>query len=229
MIMTDSTGTIPTAGGVPVGPGPRRSAMRERITARGMAILLTLALAAAGAAHAGGAYLYELDAASTSLASAGWTARAEDAGTIFSNPAGMARLGDGALQVSLLPLYLDTKFSPDPARTTSSGSDGDASSWLPLGGVEYVHSLSPDVKLGLAVGGYFGLALDYEDGWVGRYYVDSVQLQAVTIEPAVSFRANERWSFGLGAAVQYGMFKQEMAINNTPIAPPGRGDCPTAD
>jgi long-chain fatty acid transport protein len=190
-------------------------------TSRRIAIVVLLALAAAGTAHAGGLYLYEVDAATTSLASAGWTARAEDAGTIFSNPAGMARLGDGALQFSLVPLYLDTRFSPDPSRTTTSGPDGDASSWIPLGGFEYVHGLSPNVKLGLAVGGYFGLALDYEDGWVGRYYIDNVQVQAVTLEPAVSFRANERWSFGLGAAVHYGIFKQEVAINNTPIVLPG--------
>jgi len=191
------------------------------MTARRIAVLIMLVLASAGAAHAGGVYLYETDAASTSLASAGWTARAEDAGTIFSNPAGMARLGDGALQVSLLPLYLDTRFGSDSSRTTTSGPDGDASSWLPLGGVEYVHGLSPNVKLGLAVGGYFGLALDYENGWVGRYYLDNIQLQAVTLEPALSFRANERWSFGVGAAVHYGMFKEEVAINNTPILLPG--------
>jgi long-chain fatty acid transport protein len=188
---------------------------------RRAAILAMLALLAQGAAHAGGAYLYEIDSATTSLASAGWTARAEDAGTIFSNPAGMARLGDGGFQVSLIPLYLDIGFSPDPTLTTASGAAGDASSWLPFGGFEYVRGISDKVALGLAAGGYFGLALDYEDGWVGRYYVDTVQLQALTIEPAISFRASDRWSFGLGAAVHYGIFRAELAINNTPIVLPG--------
>ena len=44
------------------------------------------------AACAGGISLYEVGTADVGLASAGYTARAQDASTVFTNPAGMARL-----------------------------------------------------------------------------------------------------------------------------------------
>jgi len=57
-------------------------------------ILLVLALLAAAAAPttamAGGILLYEVGSADVGLASAGWGARAQDASTVLTNPAGMA-------------------------------------------------------------------------------------------------------------------------------------------
>jgi long-chain fatty acid transport protein len=53
-----------------------------------------LALAATGAqpASAGGVLLYEFGTAEVGLAAAGYAARAQDASTAFTNPAGMTRL-----------------------------------------------------------------------------------------------------------------------------------------
>jgi len=53
----------------------------------------------------------------------------------------MTRLEKSELLVGVQPLYLYAKFSPD-ADTSSSGSDGDASTWLPAGGLYYVHNLN---------------------------------------------------------------------------------------
>jgi long-chain fatty acid transport protein len=179
------------------------------------------AIASASGASAGGAYLYEISATEVGLGSAGWTARAQDATTIFSNPAGLTRIEGRNLVVTLTPIYLQTEFTPDPALTTTTGSNGDASDWLPAGGLFYARGLSDNVAFGVGLGGYFGLALDYEEEWVGRYYVQEVQLQSLAIEPAVAFRAGERWSVGVGLAFHYGIFRQTVAINNTPIFLPG--------
>ena len=66
----------------------RRMNMRRRWVA---ATLWGLAVAISPA-WAGGVYLYEKSATDVGLGSAGWTARADDASTIFSNPAGLTRL-----------------------------------------------------------------------------------------------------------------------------------------
>ncbi len=42
--------------------------------------------------HGGGVYLYEVNATEVGLAGAGWAARADDASTVFTNPAGMTRI-----------------------------------------------------------------------------------------------------------------------------------------
>jgi long-chain fatty acid transport protein len=124
----------------------------------------------ASAAQAGGLYLYELGNPDVGAAAAGWAARAQDAATVFTNLAGMTRLNKSELLVGVQPLYLHAAFSPD-ANTTTSGSDGDASTLLPAGGLYYVYDLMPQLKIGVSAVGYFGLGLEYENDWVGRYYV----------------------------------------------------------
>jgi long-chain fatty acid transport protein len=189
---------------------------RQRVAA-----MLCLLVAASSPIWAGGIYLYEKSATDVGLGSAGWTARADDGSTIFSNPAGLTRLEGKNFEFTLLPLYLNSEFTPDPMTTTVTGTNGDASDWLPLGGAFYSQQLSDTVTFGVGVGGYFGLAIEYESSWVGRYYVQDTQLQAVTIEPAVGIRVSEHWSLGIGVAAHYGIFNQTVAINNTPIFLPG--------
>ena len=172
--------------------------------------------------QAAGLYLYELGMPEVGLAGAGWAARAQDAATVFTNPAGMVRLDRSELMVGIQPLYLNVEFDADK-NTTASGKDGDARTWLPTGGTYYVHNLAPDLKLGMAVSGYFGLGLDYGDSWVGRYYVDEVTLQAMGIQPALAYRANDWLSMGLGVNVLYAVFEKTAAVNNiAPSLPDGR-------
>ena len=100
-----------------------------------------LALLIAYSAQSGGLYLYELGTPDVGLAAASCSARAQDAGTVFTNPAGMTRLENSELLVGVQSLYMHAEFSPGPD-TSTSGSDGDASTWLPAGGLYYVHNLN---------------------------------------------------------------------------------------
>jgi len=172
-------------------------------------------------AFAGGVYLFEKSATDLALGSAGWTARADDASTIFSNPAGLTRLEGSRLDASLIPIFLDVKLTPDDEATSVSGTDGDASGLVPAGGAFYSRQLSETMTFGFAVGGYFGLAQEYEKNWVGRYYIKDIQMQALTFEPAVGFKLNDQWSVGVGLAVHYGIFNQTIAVNNQSLLLPG--------
>ena len=177
----------------------------------GLVVIFVCVIAAS--THAGGLYLYELGNPEVGLAGAGWSARAQDAATVFTNPAGMTRLQKSELLVGPQPLYMHVDFSPD-SKTTTSGKDGDASTWLPAGGLYYAHNLSPRLKIGASAVGYFGLGLDYEDGWVGRYYVQEIKLQAVGVQPAVAYRVTDWLSFGAGVVALYGVFDERAAVNN---------------
>ncbi|HKO87639.1 MAG TPA: OmpP1/FadL family transporter [Burkholderiales bacterium] len=181
----------------------------------------TALLCLPSAVCAGGFYLYEVSAAEVGLASAGWAARAQDAGTIFTNPAGMTRLSGNQFSASAIAMYADIDFDVDQSVSTIDGNNGDASAWIPLGGTYYSHSISPDLKVGVGVGGYFGSALDFNSDWAGRYYLQEITLQAYTIQPTIAYRTNPEWSVGLGLAIHYGVLKQQSAINNTPILLPG--------
>jgi long-chain fatty acid transport protein len=181
-----------------------------------------LASLIAPSTQAGGLYLYELGTPDVGTAAAGWAARAQDAATVFTNPAGMTRLEKSELLVGVQPLYLHAEFSPD-TNTTTSGSDGDASTWLPAGGLYYVHNLRPKLKIGVSAVGYFGLGLEYENDWVGRYYVKDIKLQALGVQPALAYQATDWLSFGVGVVALYGVLEENVAVNNIgPNQPDGK-------
>jgi long-chain fatty acid transport protein len=183
----------------------------------------------ASSVHAGGLYLYELGTPDVGAAAAGWAARAQDAATVFTNPAGMTRLDKSELIVGVQPLYLHADFSPD-SNTTTSGSDGDASTWLPAGGLYYVHNLMPKLKIGVSAAGYFGLGLEYENDWVGRYYVQEIKLQALGIQPALAYQVADWLSLGAGVVALYGVLEEKAAVNNIdPNQPDGKLEIKDSD
>ena len=154
-------------------------------TTRNLAIVCGLATSILSAqGMAAGFALIEQSVSGMGTAYAGASALGEDATTVYFNPAGMTRLERSELLVGIQPLYMTVAFSPD-ASTTTSGSDGDASTWLPAGGLYYVHNLRPKLKIGVSTVGYFGLGLEYENDWVGRYYVREVKLQALGVSVVV--------------------------------------------
>lgn len=170
-------------------------------------------------ALAGGLYLYEIGTPDVGTAAAGYAARAQDASTVFTNPAGMTRLDRPEIQFGIQPMYLDLKFSPDSS-TTQSGPEGDPSAWIPAGSMFYVHPVSEDVRLGFGMFGNFGLSLEYEDDWVGRYYVQEATLQSLTFMPSVAYRVSPQISVGAGLGIVYAIFKDTVAIPNRQLFDP---------
>lgn len=177
-----------------------------------IAVLLVLTLSPA-IAPAGGVALYEISNAEVRLASAGMAARAQDASTLFTNPAGMSMLDESELLVNMQPLYMKADFSAD-ATTTVSGGDGDSNGWMLSGSTFYVHSLTPDIKLGIGALSYFGLGLDYGSTWSGRYYLEETTLMGLTIMPSISYRINKSFSVGAGLNAMYGIFENSSAVRN---------------
>ena len=84
-------------------------------------------------AMAGGIELYELGTPDVGLASAGYAARADDASTVFKNPAGMSRLEGSQFQGGLQAAYGSVSFTPNARTSPTLGNDGggNAIGWLP--------------------------------------------------------------------------------------------------
>lgn len=188
----------------------------------GVAVLGGSLLLVVQNSEAGGLYLYEIGSPDVGYGAAGYAARADDASTVFTNPAGMTRLDRPALMVGAQPMYTDLDFSPGGDTSTlastlpggGTAASGDSNNWLAAGGVYYVHPVNERFRLGFALIGNFGLALDYQDDWVGRYYAQEATLQALAIQPAVSWKINDRFSVGAGVAALYGMLENKLAVNN---------------
>ncbi|WP_137818407.1 OmpP1/FadL family transporter [Pseudomonas sp. 2FG] len=163
----------------------------------------TLALAIGAASSyslASGFALNEQSISSMGTAYAGRSSSADDATTVFGNPAGMSHLKRE--QVSGGLALLNAKTDIDDASGSSGGSnDGDM---VPLVGVPmgyYVKPLDDQWTFGLGVYAPFGLVTDYESSFQGRYYGDRSAVRVITLQPTLSYQINDRLSVGFGPTI----------------------------
>jgi long-chain fatty acid transport protein len=163
--------------------------------------------------HAAGLWLYEMGTPDVGTANAGMAARAADAATAFTNPAGMTRLTGSQLMVGLQPMYGDIRFDTDEA-TFGGGDGGNAGGFVPNGSLFYVHDVSNRLKLGLSGGSYLGLGVQFDDDWAGRYYVQKEEFLTAFVNGAAGYRVNDWLSVGGGVSLVYGELEAETAINN---------------
>ncbi len=189
----------------------------------GMVLVGTAALIP-NQARAGGLMLYEVGTADVGLASAGYSARAQDASTVLTNPAGMSRLPKTQLLIGTQVLYGYSQFTLDELQSSPDlGTDdgGIPIGWLPGGSTFITHSMSPKVALGFGVVGNFGLTQSYDEGWAGRYYIQSGTLLGISLLPSLSYKASEKVSLGASLNAMYGIMKNQVAVNNLGGAPDG--------
>jgi len=161
------------------------------------------------ASSAGGIYLYEIGTSDLGFAAAGTAARAEDASTLFANPAGMTRLTGDQMTLGAQALYGDAEYKLDGQGILTGSDPGNVIGWFPGGSAFYSHSVSDRLKVGIGAYGNFGLALDFGDSWAGKNLVGEMALMAMTIQPTAAYRLDEQWSVGAGLTANYGYFKLE--------------------
>lgn len=164
---------------------------------------------------AGGISLYEIATPDVGLASAGYAARADDASTVFKNPAGMSRLQDAQLQSGFQLLYADVTFDKDSGTgplLANDGNGGNAVGALPGASLFVVVPMGEKFAFGFGSFSYFGLALDYDNDWAGRYYVQNAALLGMSLMPSVSYKATDWLSVGAGLNAMYGYMETKAAV-----------------
>ncbi len=182
-----------------------------------------LALTVAGPARAGGLILYEVGTADVALASAGYSARAQDASTVLSNPAGMTLLDGKQVLLGTQMLYTDPSFSVDSGTSPELGSTsgGNPIGFFPGGSGFYTQEISPKLTVGFGLAGNFGVGLEYNDDWVGRYYVKKAALLGVSLLPSIAYQVTDKLSLGVSLNAMYGMTETKVAVNNIVAGPDG--------
>ncbi|MEO8331829.1 MAG: outer membrane protein transport protein [Gallionella sp.] len=163
--------------------------------------------ALSGTAAASGFALIEQSGSGLGNAYAGGAAGAEDASTIFYNPAGMSRLNGKQVVVAGNMIKPTAKFSNTGStaaalQTTNNGNGGDAGSWALVPNAYFAMELSPQTRVGLGINAPFGLQTEYDADWIGRFQAMKSKLQTINLNPAVSYDVNETVSFGAGLNYQ---------------------------
>jgi len=128
--------------------------------------------------------LYEQGTPDVGLASAGQGARAQDASTVFTNPAGMTQLQGSQLLVGVELLFGNYTFSPN-AKTSLKGTNG-GNAAVPMPG-----------------GSFF----------FGRYRLQGATMLGMSFRPSIAFRAADWLSIGGGPNVMMGFLRAKAGIN----------------
>lgn len=141
-------------------------------------------------------------------------AGAEDASTVYFNPAGMMLLKGQQVVGGIHYIMPKAEFSKTSATNALgapiSGGDGGQ------GGVNkvvpnlYYAKNFENMAIGLGINAPFGMATEYDKTWVGRYHAVNSNVKTININPSVAFKAGEKLSLGVGVSAQ----KLEVNLTN---------------
>jgi long-chain fatty acid transport protein len=183
---------------------------------------LGLVLLAAAPAYGAGFALFEHSGRGLGNAFAGEAAVAEDASTIYYNPAGLTLLSGTEFVSSAFAIIPGIHFdnagshlNPDVIGTGPlRGGDGnDAGGHVFIPTFFLAHELTSRVRLGFGVSTPFGLRTGYEGGWVGRYHAISSRLETVNVNPTIAVRVTDWLSVGGGADIEYAKARLTNALD----------------
>ncbi len=151
---------------------------------------------------------------------AGRSSAADDASTIYGNPAGMSRLKREQVTVGGAAVIAKTDIKG--GSNLGGETDGDM---VPVVGVPmgyYVKPLDEHWSVGFGVYVPFGLVTDYGSDDAARYWGKKSHVQVVTFQPTVSYAFNDRVSIGFGPTIN----RIEGELGSSLINPltPGRND-----
>ena len=188
--------------------------------------------------QASGFALLEQSASRLSTAFAGSGVAADDATSMFFNPAGMGRLEQAQLIGLTSGIEITSQFR-DSGSTAAfgqplGGSGGDAGDWNLVPGAYLAVPFGDRFSVGLGINAPFGLKLVYDDGWAGRFQALRSEIQTLNVNPSLAMRVNDRLS--IGAGINYQRLQAELtnAVNYSAVVAQGvqqlvaRGQLPAA-
>ncbi len=167
-----------------------------------------------GHTWAGGILIYEAGQEGNGLANAGAAALATDPSVLMSNPAGLTELKGTQISANGQLILGDMRFSRDSNNQFNGNEGGNALQYLPGASFFVSHQIDDRSAIGFGMYGNFGLALDYDDDWAGRYFNQEAAIIGVSFQPTLAHKFTDDLSIGIGPRIMYAYYRNETAINN---------------
>ena len=172
-------------------------------------LLIAAALSTLSAAAGASGYRFGSQSVAAQGTADANAAEAADASTLFYNPAGMSRLqgrqaSAGVTVVVPHSTYNDagsTGFTGAGTRGTAAGDYAPSAVAAPS--LYYTQQLDARWTAGIGLFVPYGTKLNYNEGWSGRYALTNIKLEAITLNPSVAFKLNERHAFGFGVSAEH--------------------------
>ncbi|HVA54341.1 MAG TPA: outer membrane protein transport protein [Gammaproteobacteria bacterium] len=151
--------------------------------------------------------LTEQSVTSLGSAHAAGAAYADDASTIWYNPAGLTRLSSPELDAGLSVIRFGANFTPttaidatgQPLTGNNGGNPGK------LGAVPFIYYSTPindRLDFGIGLGVPFGLSTSYNASSIFRYQAIYTSVAVINLNPTLAYKFTDHFSGGFGVDVQ---------------------------
>jgi long-chain fatty acid transport protein len=149
----------------------------------------------------------------------GLAASADSAQTASSNPAGISRFSQRAVDADVLWFTSESEWESEFSGTgTESNSRTTGDTVIPRFAI--IQPINDRFTTSFTFLGT-GFSDDLGD-WPGRYFIQTYDSIFISAFPSLAYRIDHRWSVAASAAITYSSFEQERAVRN--IFDPGFGD-----
>ena len=152
---------------------------------------------------------------------AGRSSVADDASTIYGNPAGMSRLKREQVTGGVALLDAHTDISHASSSPNGGTNKGDMVPFIGVPMGFYVKPIDEHWAVGIGAYAPFGLVTDYENGFAGKYFGTKSDVKVLTLQPTVSYAFNDKVSIGFGPTFNRIEGKLESDLSITQAAPDG--------
>ncbi len=193
--------------------------MRRKSKLHNLSVLLVGSVVAVEG-HGAGFALLEQNASLAGNAFAGTAAVAEDASTVFLNPAGLTQLRGIQAVGAVHGINVSTKFSGSGSSTVpvgllGTGTGGDAGDFAVVPNLYFSVPAGEKLAFGLGINAPFGLKTEYEDTWLGRFQGIKSELKTINVNPSLAFKVSDMISLGVGINWQ----RAEAELTNALLIP----------
>jgi long-chain fatty acid transport protein len=146
--------------------------------------------------------LQEESASGMGNAFAGGAAAAEDASSMSVNPATLSKAPSAQVVLGVHLITPSFKFKDDGSAAAAfqplGGSGGDGGSTVAVPNIYLAVPINRDWVFGLGVNVPFGLVTEYDDDFIGRFQGIKSEVKTINVNPALSWKVNDRLALGVG-------------------------------
>ncbi|HEX7414930.1 MAG TPA: outer membrane protein transport protein, partial [Bacteroidia bacterium] len=128
------------------------------------------------------------------------TALMQDGAAVFFNPGGVSFLKENSISAGVTATIANIEYVDGPSSTVSRTKSPVSTPFAAYAvwGADSSHKFLSRFKFGLGAYTPFGSIVTWQDGWTGRFALTSLKLQAIFIQPTISFKICDKLGIGAG-------------------------------
>ncbi|WP_231896580.1 OmpP1/FadL family transporter [Vibrio mediterranei] len=165
-------------------------------------LAVALAVTFSSSTFAGGILLHEVATFdSVSSAGVGNSSNRTDASAAITSPAGLTAIDDNSFAIGVQYLDAYTEHNGKGPADNNLSTSGKTRSFVPS--LAYAQRVNDSWVLGASLHGDGGLGMEYDEGLVGGGIVDSISQEALNLQLAAGYQANDKLSLGGAVVIQH--------------------------